>query len=919
LLVSKKNLEAEYFYLLAALCKVGAGVVIILFSFKLPLVNKITSSMQYINAHNNYATLLGQSYLRSILLFAVLSGLALCLVNNIFYTIVRDKYQTTTQTIHYLANFLAILTVLGYLVSVLLSARVNNKYGYRNSLLILPVALSVFVFAYSVLAFRYGYNISDNIFYLMFMIMGIVKLLYTVVYRGIEFGTFRAYFIPVETERRFDFQSRTEGFFRYVGIALGGLLVIAVVGLTGASFRHFSWGLLAVSLGWVAATFYLHRLYRIKLKETLGSEGMPVHHTQNKIVSYIETLTYQATTVSAWSLPAHLHLLNILDPIQYKKAIELLLDSDDDDAQRIALYQAGDLCLLSAIPILEKVQRSKFYAASRNRELIRRTYNKLKGAEFRLEKIKYIEQLTFSKITSERRFGALLAAYSEASMKPKLLNKLFRDSDYKVRYHAVTAAACSETQDLYNNLIEKLADPAYSNAAVAACAATGDRMFGLLESAFYLTGQDEKVQLRIVQIYGRTGSEKAIELLMKKLNYTNQNIAQAALDALSRCGITITGDRSIQFRRELEEICQVLVWNMAAHEDLKKELTQKEDDPSLLLLLAAMKSEIKANYDSLFKMLALLYDPKSVALVKDNINSGDPDKADFAAELLEVFVSEEIKPMLMPLISVSTYDHVIWKMQEYFPADPMSIREVLYDLIQRDYKWVNRWTKACAMQALYNSKQYTDNDIFLANLVNPDPMLRETAAVILYQMDRASFKIYVERFKHEFNYQSGKEIISKNILSEISDTNESPALKFSMIRFLNHVDELKEVPGILLLEVAKIMECTSYKKGERIDYFQSFDYFDYFLVERGTVSMKIDGKFAGAYHQNQFIHALNYINTQESIEIELEATENCVVYKMRQENLHELFSYYEEIPKAILKHQALKEREMKQAMVIHEN
>ena len=899
-IVNEKNPNVEYLFLLSALLTMGAGIVVVCFSFNNPTINRVTSNVQYINAHNNYVSLLKKPYLRHIGAFALVSALLIGLVDFTFFSIVTVKYETPVQTAGYLATFFAILTLLGFIISVAVSDQINNKYGYRISLLILPGALAVLALIYSILTFRFGFEPQDDSFYLLFMIMGICKLLYMTLYKGFEFGTFRAYFIPVETELRFDFQSRVEGVFRQLGKIVGAALAILFLSALSWKFASFSWILFVAAGLWIFVTFRLHEWYRITLKDSLAQEGDIIVKKERKINSYIDELVYLAEDVSSLHLPAHLNILNILDPIKYKKAIEELLDSEDDDAQSIALYQAGDLCLLSAIYVLEDVQKSKFYAVSRNRELIRRTFNKLRGAEFRLEKVKYIEQLTFSKITSERRFGALLAAYSSNTMKPKLLNKLFRDNDYKVRYNAVTASARSETTDLHNNLIEKLAEAGYSNAAVAAIAATGKIMFPLLESAFHLTGQDEKVQLRIIQIYGRIASEEAVEQLTKKLNYTNQNIVAAAIDALSRCGITITGERSIQFRREIEEVCQLLVWNMSAYSDL---VYFKASE----LLLTAMKSEIKANYDALFKLLALLYDPKSVSLVKENINSGDPDKTEFASELLEVFVAEEIKPMLLPIISVDSYDTIVWKMREYFPVDRMTYSEVLYDLVQRDYKWVNRWTKACALQELANTGNYENPDIFIANLVNPDAMLRETAAILLYKMSKTDFKIYIERFKQEFNYQTGKEIISKNILAEISDQEYSPALKFEMIRFLNQVREFNGVPGIILMEIAKVMELTSYKTGELIDQFDSFDYFDYFLVQEGTVVMKTAGKIVREYTKGNFIHALHYINSEEHLLIQLEALENCAIYKIRQEHFHELISYHEEIPKAILAHQQIPE------------
>ncbi|RZK08814.1 MAG: hypothetical protein EOO43_21335 [Flavobacterium sp.] len=146
--------------------------------------------------------------------------------------------------------------------------------------------------------------------------------------------------------------------------------------------------------------------------------------------------------------------------------------------------------------------------------------------------------------------------------------------------------------------------------------------------------------MRIVQAYGRVGSEKAVQLLLKKLNYSNHNVNRAAFEAVSTCGFNITGERVIQFKAELEEYVNVLVWNMSVYHDLEE---QKASE----VLLQALNSEVDSNYDSIFKFLTLLYDPKTIALIKDNIFSKDPEKSEYAFGLLEVTLEDAIKPYLL--------------------------------------------------------------------------------------------------------------------------------------------------------------------------------------------------------------------------------------------------------------------------------
>ncbi|NJO01136.1 MAG: hypothetical protein HC880_05030 [Bacteroidia bacterium] len=92
-----------------------------------------------------------------------------------------------------------------------------------------------------------------------------------------------------------------------------------------------------------------------------------------------------------------------------------------EEIQKAALLQAGKLCILESIPMLDIIIQSKYFPVLNHAELIQDTSKKLRGAEFRLERLKYIKQLTLSKQLNERIFGALLTTYSAESIKKELL------------------------------------------------------------------------------------------------------------------------------------------------------------------------------------------------------------------------------------------------------------------------------------------------------------------------------------------------------------------------------------------------------------------------------------------------------------------------------------------------------------------
>ncbi|NJO01135.1 MAG: hypothetical protein HC880_05025 [Bacteroidia bacterium] len=461
------------------------------------------------------------------------------------------------------------------------------------------------------------------------------------------------------------------------------------------------------------------------------------------------------------------------------------------------------------------------------------------------------------------------------------------------------AASNCQSPELHQALIEKLDDPFFSNAAFAAIVNIAERMLPTLENAFYLTGQSERIQLRIVQIYGRINTPQAVELLLAKLTYSNQNVSSLALNTLSQCGHKMKEEDKIRtIHAELEELGGNLVWNMAVRLLLDKE-------ESSHTLRQAVDMETVGNYEKIFSLLSLLYDPWSVDLVKTNLYSGNPEKAEFALELLDVLLSETVKPILIPLLNVSTTPwEKIRELQDYFPAEnilKMSPEEVLLSLVQRDYKWVNRWTKACALYELSQLKNFQDASIFVANVVNPDPVMHEIAYKSLYEMDYTQFEENIRELKLKNNYTRINGLIRRMAYLEQESEKQVSRLKFDVAKFLSTVPDFKEITGLTLSEIAKITDLWEHKAHDIIARYDSIDEMDYYVVFSGSVLLMSDKVIIQRYESQGFINNLLYIN-QPIPYIKLCAEQDAIVYRIKQEAFNEILSFYDEIPLSILNH-----------------
>lgn len=865
----------------------------------------LNDSAQLIRSTNNAFKLLNNRFVIYLVFFAVLSIFVALFLDYWFLSVVETVYIRSDDLVEFLSIFGGVIVSASLVVSWYVYRYVVNRYGLAQSLRLQPILLIIFIFVTLLAAYVLGHTLDAKRFIFFFMLLMATKFIHDVLRNAIASPIYRLYLLPIDVRLRFDTQAKLEGFAQDLGLFLGGLILYILAIYTSISAMdniYIALGLLVLLIGIIKL---MHSEYQRIIQQKLGEEQ---ESQEEGFMTLPEQIVQEIDQRIAPQIPTYLNVLNILDPIIYKQAILKLLTAEDARIQKIALLEASKFCVLDALPILEQIMELRYFSVLENADLIRQTYDTLEGAKFRLAKVKYIEQLTQSKLFLERVFGAILCTYAEDAIKTKLLNKLFRDPVSLVRYYAVAASAHTNNNLLHNFMIEKLREPQYSNAAFAAIVATGETLFPALDSAFYATGQKEVVQLRIVQAYGWVGSQKAVDLLLAKINYSNQNIGSMALEMLGKCGYTIEGTKADPVIIELEEVCGVIIWNMVASQVLD---TANCSD----ILKNALLSEIDYNYEKIYSLLSLLYDTNKVALIKKNLGSGDPEKAEFAFGLLDMMIKEEIKPIILPILSISGFSEKILRTRFVLPtSDDMDKKEVLIHLVQRDYKWVNKWTKACAIRELLQDGSEDNIELLVSNIVNPDIILSEIACEALYQLDKDKFEIYAQRFKFKNQYLTLKEAASK-VLSindnEVGEDNEpitpgvslngvAPNMKFDIITFFTKINELKHIPGLVLSEVAKIATLQEFDAKKVVMIYDNIEDMDYYVIYSGEFVLRNEekGEFA-RFGAKEMAHNWHFINETIS-NVELVTTMPTSIYKISKERFNELQSFHDEIPNAVL-------------------
>ena len=141
-------------------------------------------------------------------------------------------------------------------------------------------------------------------------------------------------------------------------------------------------------------------------------------------------------------------------------------------------------------------------------------------------------------------------------------------------------------------------------------------------------------------------------------------------------------------------------------------------------------------------LLAMIYDAQSIKLVRDNIELGTTDSVAFGIEMLDIFVDDDLKPKLFPVLDDIKDIEKLKKLNDFYPPENFdSYEDLLLQIVNRDYNHINKWTKGLSMYKLTLMRGVKVTDDLVANLFNPDRFMLQTAAAVIYRLDKEAYHL----------------------------------------------------------------------------------------------------------------------------------------------------------------------------------
>jgi len=748
---------------------------------------------------------LGSRYIMLLSLFIIVSMVALRFVDYSFFNATVGQFETgSVELPTFLSYFEATVVIFSFLFTTFATDRINQDYGLRVSLIINPLLLIIFTVAALALGLFFGYDIttgdkSSIVFF--FIAVAMSKLFINSLRDALDSPTFKFYYVPIDKSINIDAQTKIEGFVTAFASAVAGGLIVLINQFEIFNVLSITLFTLPILVVWYLVTSRMYQGYRDTLQESLVKNKSTVRSHIVKEFTMDSVLEKEVKSSAEEKVIYGLKLMEKLEPALFEISLLQLADSNLKRVKQFALEKIQQLGIQAGENNEIKGLAAQAAGAAEDSDLLSISAEKLMKIS---KSVKQTDRLLAAKLmrklTNQKTIFILL--------------ELMRDPDPKVRNEALLTARKVKRPETWSVLIELLSSPLYAHHAAAALKEAGEPVLPYLEAAFHKSGQNDLVMLKLIQIMGHIPGKESLQMLWKKIDYPDKRVVKQILFSLRYINYRATGREELAVKDLLDNEMSKTLWNLAALDELP-------EVEHFNFLREAIREEIRDNYDHLTLLLSLLYDPESVQLVKENVEAGTPDSIQYALELLDLFVDQDLKPKLIPLLDDSSTSDKLEKLQVFFPRESYNPVQVINYILNRDFNYNNRWTKVCAVYATAYMPDFRVSRGLISQMFNADKLLQETTAWVIFNKDRKAYETISERLPYRDKRFLDSAIESNQLLDGLDD---GFFLFIEMVLMIKKIPVFDRIQGKVLSDLSDKIVPVALKAGEKLSIMETNDF-----------------------------------------------------------------------------------------------
>lgn len=857
------------------LCAISIAVVSILM-FVISLVFTISKNDPRefgvtVRRESRLTKIFSDQYIVLMSVFLLISMVMFVLSQYSFQTLVKEQYPNERDLTNFNSFFIGTVYGLSLFMQTFVNQKIISNYGLRISLFILPIVMIIFSIASLFTGSYFGFekSIAPTGFIYFFLFVSLSRLFNWIVRESLETPVFKLFFIPLDSKLRFSIQSKVEGVVNEGARFIGGLLIFGLAFVPFFSIIHISFFLIVLACIYFFVVNKLYNGYRNKIRLKLESSDVELEKLEKGYAQITSRLENMLMIPIASKAVFSYKLLEKINAAQVPVWANSLMKNEDDAAKHYAQERMNELKGLSVSDqYVIRMDESRIGASDKN-VLTKLDLQMMFESGGDITKSR-IQKLTRSTNANDRHYAAELLLHTSKDECTSFLIELLNDTEPKVRHTAIKTSIKKNNPEVINAVIENLGNPVFSNQAMNALVLIGQDTLTALDSSFYRSGQSTQMMLRVIQVIGRIGGQRAREILWGKIDYPNKIVVSQVLLSLGECGFKAGISQITRIKYAIESDIADISWNLSAIQEVGDEGFSQQ-------IKSTLRWEIQNDIEHIYMLLTMLYDTRSIQLVKENIDSGTTEGITYAIELLDVFLSEQLKQRVIPLLDDLTDTERTHKLEIFYPRVKLDSKLVLKFLINRDFAQSNRWTKACVLFQIGILKIADFKLDLIAQLFNPDTLIREVSAWALHQLDAHEYQLNTARLG-----ETSKKELDTLIIHSRKMT------RFEMVLFFQKLNFFENVPGITLSHLSDISEEIRLKPKDSQTLDEKLNN-SFYVMTSGAVDYFNRGELVSEFGQGQFIGEMlgspNFVNTNLII-----AKSDAVILKFNKDQFYELLS-----------------------------
>ena len=783
----------------------------------------------------------GDNFIVLLSVFLLVSMVMFVLSQFSFQKLLTEMYPDVRDLTNFNSFFVGFVYVVSLLMQTFVNQRIINNYGLRISLFILPIVMIIFSLGAIAMGMVFGFekSISPAGFVYFFLFVAVTRLFNWTLRESLENPVFKLFFIPLDGRLRFSIQSKVEGLVNETARFIGGLIIFGLALTPFFNVLYVLFSIILLSGVYFIIVSRIYSGYRQKIHQRLEDVNKESGDRKlDRLETGLEQITQRLENNLSVPDPAKAvfsyKLLEKINAAQIPHWANSLMKNQDESTRSYAQARMNELKGLSVSDkYVIRMDESKLSGGGSKNVLSKSELKFIIENDGDITKAR-IQKLTRSPNPHDRHYAAELLLHTSRDECTSFLMELLNDNDPAVRISAIKTSIKKNNPEIINAVIDNLGSPVFGNQAMNALVLIGEDTLNALDGAFYRTGQASQVMLRIIQVIGRIGGQRAREILWGKIDFPNKVIVSQILLSLGECGFKAGISQITRIKYAIESDIADISWNLSAMEEVG-------DGGISDIIRTALQEEIQHDIEHVYMLLTMLYDTRSIQLVKENIESGTAEGVTYAIELLDVFLSEQLKQRVIPILDDIANSERIYQLNEFYPRVKLDNKLVLKFLINRDFAQSNRWTKACVLHQIGTLKLTGFELDLIAQLFNPDLLIRETAAWALAQFDGPLYRENAHRLGDEVKKELEAVVIHKRKIS-----------KFDTVLFYHELPSFTNVRGITLSYLADISEELHVKNGESMVLDEKQNNHFYVIVQ-GRVGYYRRGVKVSEFGRSQFI------------------------------------------------------------------